>query len=116
MESGVQLPTHNIQTPNHHFIEGIQMKTEQLADALVPWIRVDTWDTGHPMDDKRFHKALNSAFEDLGTALDAGDFEQAISLALDKHQPGVRTRSAATIEKFAIRAEAIASYLYDLSR
>ncbi|QHF02458.1 hypothetical protein N015_08560 [Pseudomonas asturiensis] len=92
------------------------MNIEQLASDLASWLRVDTWATGHPLDDQRFHLALKAAFDRQGTAMTAEDFRQAITISLDQHQQGVGKRSISIVEKYALRAEQIACYLYDIKR
>lgn len=54
------------------------MDIEKMKIALVPWLRVDTWHTTHPLDDRRFHRALKSAFDLLGTSIAFGDFREAM--------------------------------------
>lgn len=68
------------------------------------------------MDDQRFHRALKSVFDSMGVQISADNFREAISEALSKSKPNGTTAYLADIEKFAQRAEYIASYLYDLPR
>lgn len=49
-------------------------RTKLLKEALRPWMRVDTWNTTHPLDDKRFHRALKNALDQAGTGLTSSDF------------------------------------------
>ncbi|EJN32546.1 hypothetical protein PMI35_01080 [Pseudomonas sp. GM78] len=90
------------------------MDIEKLKFLLKPWLRVDTWHTGHPMDDERYHRALHSAFEELDVNISTDDFRQAIALCLEESCPGDEKAFKGAIEEFAQRAEYISSYLYDL--
>ena len=54
------------------------MNIEKLKNSLAPWLRVDTWITSHPLDKQRFHHALKSAFDSLGTSIAFDDFKEAM--------------------------------------
>jgi hypothetical protein len=54
------------------------MGIRKLKTALDPWLRVDTWHTSHPLDEKRFHRALKSAYDSLGTSIAFDDFKEAM--------------------------------------
>ena len=90
------------------------MDVEKLSLLLKPWLRVDTWHTGHPMDDQRFHRALKAAFDELGVQISSDDFRKAIASCLKEHRPGDVGAFESDIEEFAQRGEDIASYLFDL--
>lgn len=86
----------------------------QLKEKLRPWIRVSTWDTGHPLDDERFHKALHDAFSSLGTSIHADDFEQAMLDLLNEIYPTkAPIDRSPRVERFVKIAERIGSYLHD---
>lgn len=86
----------------------------KLTNSLKPWLVHETWHTGHPLDDKRFHRALKDSFDQQGVQISSDDFRQAIALGLIDHRPGDVKAFAEDIEAFAQRAEDIASYLFDL--
>jgi pyruvate dehydrogenase complex dehydrogenase (E1) component len=90
------------------------MDIEKLSLLLKPWLCVDTWHTGHPMDDQRFHRALKAAFDELGVQISSDDFRKAIVSCLKEHRPGDVKAFESDIEEFAQRSEDIASYLIDL--
>lgn len=90
------------------------MDIEKLKLLLKPWLAPDTWHTGHPMDDQRFHRALKSAFDELGVHISSEDFRQAIVLGLNEYRSGDATSLESDVEEFAQRAEDIASYLLEL--
>ena len=90
------------------------MDIEKLKTALTPWLKVDTWHTSHPYDDERFHRALKSAFDLLGTSITFDDFREAIEQLVKEHHPNILVSNRdALVEKFAQRAEDIGSSLYD---
>lgn len=90
------------------------MDIEKLKNLLKPWLALDTWHTGHPLDDQRFHRALKSAFDVLGVHLSSDDFRKAIVLGLNEYRSGDAKAYEADVEEYAQRGEDIASYLIDL--
>lgn len=90
------------------------MDIQKLASSLKPWLAPETWHTGHPSDDKRFHRALNESFDLQGVEISSENFRQAITLWLTDNRPGDVKAFPKSIEKFAQRAEDIAIYLFDL--
>lgn len=91
------------------------MNIEQLAEKLKPWMRVETWHTTHPMDTKRFHTALDSAFSAFGVSISYDDFKDAMeylseTLPSGKLEKGYLEKA---IERYASNAETISGYLYD---
>jgi hypothetical protein len=90
------------------------MNIEILKVSLAPWLRVDTWHTFHPCDDERFHRALKSAFDSLGTPIEFDDFKEAMEQLAKEHHPNFQASYRdELVEKFAQRAENIGSYLHD---
>lgn len=91
------------------------MDAPKLRAALEPWIRVDTWNTSHPFDEKRFHEALRAAFTALGPSIGKRDFEEAIIALVEKYHaeipPSYRRED---VHYWATRAECIASYVQDV--
>jgi len=91
------------------------MKIDKLKKLLDAWIRVKTWNTPHPLDNKRFHKALSNVFCDIGTAIDGESFEEALSGLVDQYHPDIdRQYKEELIHTFSLRAEYIANYLNDI--
>ncbi|HEX5056777.1 MAG TPA: hypothetical protein VFX02_09790 [Gammaproteobacteria bacterium] len=60
---------------------------DRMKAILSEWIKVDTWHTGHPLDDKRFHKALSKVFSELGVRMNGGDFEEVLHELVDEYHP-----------------------------
>lgn len=90
------------------------MDIKKLKNALEPWLRVSTWNTAHPLDDERFHKALKSAFDTLGTAISFDDFKEAMDQLAENFHPNMNeTYRDELIDAFAKRAEQIGTYLFD---
>ena len=90
------------------------MDTKKLKNALEPWLRVSTWNTAHPLDEQRFHKALKSAFDALGTAIAYEDFKEAMDqLAENLHPSMGKSYRDELIDAFAKQAVQIGSYLHD---
>ncbi|MBK5340437.1 hypothetical protein JFU48_03415 [Pseudomonas sp. TH49] len=92
------------------------MDIQRLTNSLKPWLALETWHTGHSLDDQRFHRALKASFDEQGVQISSDDFRQAIALGLNDFRPGDVKAFAEDIEGFAQRAEDIASYLFDLKR
>ncbi len=91
------------------------MNIEKLAEKLKPWMQVDTWHTSHPLDDKRFHKSLQSAFSEFGSSIAHEDFKEAMEYLVET---GVASKLEVgylenCIDDSASKAEHIASYLSD---
>jgi hypothetical protein len=92
------------------------MNIDDLKIALKPWLRVETWHTSHPLDDQRFHRALKSAFDSLGTSIAYDDFKEAMEQLVNELHPKMQAKFRdELVENFAQRAENIGSYLYDNS-
>lgn len=90
------------------------MDIKTLENALLPWLCVGTWYTRHPKDDERFHNALSTVFDQLGTEIDAENFEQAIKNVLADRHPGQELSMDQSIDIFVRRADIIASYFADV--
>lgn len=85
-----------------------------IKQHLATWLRVDTWDTLHPLDMKRFHKALAACFKDLGPEIAFDDFYQAMVELLGEHHPTQQpVNREERVRPWALKAEAIASFLSD---
>lgn len=92
------------------------MNTDELAAVLHPWMVVETWHTGHPSDERRFHKALHGAFRDFGYSISYDDFKEAMQSIAMKRYPNFKSEYLnELIEEKALKAEIIGSYLYDIS-
>lgn len=89
-------------------------KHESIKNCLAPWLRVSTWDSLHPLDEKRFNIALAACFRVLGTSIAFDEFELAMTELLDEHHPtSSQASSSKRVHSWAIKAEVISSYLFD---
>lgn len=88
------------------------MNVDALMNHLRAWMQVDTWHTGHPLDQQRFHVALKRAFRDLGSAISGADFQEAIEqLSSELHPNWEAAYRAQLVDEFASQAECISEYL-----
>lgn len=78
-------------------------------------MRVDTWHTGHPKDEERFHFALQKCFQKVGQAIDSDTLRDAMTdLAEHRHTKLESKYLASTVEQYAMKGEIISSYLFDI--
>ena len=87
------------------------MISQKLHVAIDKWIKVDTWHTGHPSDDGRFH-ALLAVIESEGASnFDVGDFIEVTSELASRHHPNMKREFVSeNIHHKALQAEAIMGY------
>lgn len=91
--------------------------TETLKRHLTSWMQVSTWDTLHPLDQQRFHRALAACFDELGPGIDYDQFETAmLELLTELHPTSQPVDRSERIRLWAMRAEAIGCYLIDNDR
>jgi len=77
-------------------------------------MKVDTWNSFHPLDEERFHKALKQVFSKLGTKIDEETFEEVILTLFDDLYPNWEPKDKCLlIELYSKKSANIASYLYD---
>ncbi len=90
------------------------MNMDMLKEALRQWMKIETWHTNHPLDDERFHRALQKAFSTLGTSIDGDQFAEVMFELADEYHPNWDQKyKEEIVENFSLRAEHIASYLHD---
>lgn len=90
------------------------MNHEKIVEGLRSWMRVSTWDTHHPLDQQRFHCALKDVFDECGPAISESEFKSAMKvLAIEFKYPHQSENVSAVIDRYALTAEKIGSYLYD---
>lgn len=91
------------------------MDEEKLKKVLSGWVKQEYWHSGHPTDMKRFHSAVQKAFETFGSSLDVEHFESAIrSLAKKHHKDLNEEYLEKIIDSYSERATAIVCYLSDV--
>jgi hypothetical protein len=92
------------------------MDLDILKENLRSWMQHETWHSNHPTDYKRFHRALESAFDEIGVAVDYDDFKEVIHELAEELYSNYETNHRETlVEKFASRADTISGYLSDVS-
>lgn len=93
------------------------MNIENIASALESWMKVDTWYTTHPLDERRFHQALAVVFQENGFAISRDDFRDALYHLAGALPSGKLEKEflGQEVERLAEKAETIASYLKDNS-
>jgi hypothetical protein len=89
------------------------MREDRLKAASDPWIRVETWDTFHPLDKQRFHRALAAALEVVGTPADAWEFETAMLALAREHHGEMTVHQLGVVDTYAELAETISLYLHN---
>jgi hypothetical protein len=89
------------------------MDARKLETALDSWLREETWHTPHALDEKRFHRALKAAFDEVGLRITAADLREAIRNVLKKRHPEHLCSMLVPIERYAQRGEEISAYLTD---
>ncbi|MEN8250697.1 MAG: hypothetical protein ABFS32_17320 [Bacteroidota bacterium] len=89
------------------------MNIEKLIDCLSVWMGVDTWHTGHPLDEERFYTALSRAFEEFGYGISDADFHEAMEAYIEKLGINLDENEyyQDEIDSMVSKADAIASYL-----
>jgi len=94
------------------------MNIENLASLLKPWMQVETWHTGHPLDSERFHKALKTAIEAHELTLSYDDIKEAMELLVEQLYANKYETSflEEKIDHCSSNAETITSYLYDTTK
>ena len=91
------------------------MNIENLASYLKPWMQVETWNTGHPLDSGRFHRALKKAIEAHDSTLSYDNIKEAMELLAEQLYANKYEASylEEKIDHYSSSAETITSYLYD---
>ncbi len=91
------------------------MNISKIQELLKPWMRVETWHTGHPKDEERFHKALHNCYQEMGQAIDYDTLKDAMTdLSEHLHPKLQKDYLESTIEKYARHGEIISIYLFDI--
>jgi hypothetical protein len=84
----------------------------KIYELIKPWAEIPTWHTSHPLDQKRFSKAIYALVTELGPNIDMDDFEKALrehakdtpaTLGSPEHWDSV-------IRKYALKADTIFTY------
>jgi hypothetical protein len=89
------------------------MNMDKLKDMLRPWMANETWHTPHPCDAQRFHKALKSIFDEMGTGIGGDDFQEVMHDLADEYYPAWnQDHKDKLVLSFAMKAESIGSYLF----
>lgn len=95
----------------------MSIDTAELSKLLSPWMGVETWYTGHPMDMERFHRVLQSMFNKYGYGLDGDSFSEAMHIFAEEHLNNFdREYLERQVSDFSLLAENIGSYLFDINK
>ena len=73
------------------------------------WLKINTWNTYHPSDMKRFHSAIKEVFLQNQYDLHKDSFKEAIKNVLNSNN------FQEDIEIFATKADIICSFLSDIN-
>lgn len=77
-------------------------------------MQIDTWNSFHPLDEKRFHLSLKRTFAILGTRIDEETFKEVMTnLINDLYPHWDSEEKLKLVELYSKEAACIASYLYD---
>ena len=89
--------------------------TVQIKKILKPWMQVNTWHTGHPLDDRRFHKSISELVIDVDLKyLNRSSIESAMHSLVDDLKISFDEEFLKEhIEKYVQKAETIIYYLHD---
>lgn len=93
------------------------MGSKHLKEYLRPWVRVDTWHTTHPLDQERFHKALDYAFRGIGGPIDYDGAKDAIVDLANECHPNLNPEFVEeAADRYAQSVERISGYLDDTNK
>jgi hypothetical protein len=88
----------------------------KVYEIIKPWAGIETWHSGHPMDEQRFYKAMHKLVSELGVS---GDLVDDFNHALKKYIPA-DTKDQVTndfwnnlLERYSLKAEIILSYEFE---
>jgi hypothetical protein len=85
---------------------------EKLKVALTPWLAPETWRTSHPADTLRFHLALKTAFDAIGTSISFDEFMDSMRQVVEARHPTMNGEyTDGKLGEFAQHAEDIGEYL-----
>ncbi|MGJ8693951.1 MAG: hypothetical protein ACSHW0_15895 [Thalassotalea sp.] len=91
------------------------MDLVKLKSELNKWMKLETWSSGHPLDEKRFHESLKRVFENLGTRIDCTDFHEVMDELVHELYPNwEESYKTELVNRYATKADSIANYLYDI--
>lgn len=91
------------------------MNIESVKRHLRSWMQVSTWNTSHPLDQQRFHRALHNCFREHGPGISSDVFEDAMLQLLDELYPTPHAVDRTErVRDWVLKAEAIDGYMYDI--
>lgn len=80
------------------------------------WMRFDTWHTAGQSDIKRFHQDIKTILDTVSGSLSFAEFKTAImQVVSDKYSEHNQKYMEEVVKSFALKAETIANYHYDIS-
>jgi len=88
------------------------MISREFHTAIDKWVKVDTWHTGHPSDDERFHQLLAVAQSEGARNFDVEGFIDVASELAKRHHASMQEEFLSqSVHEKALEAEAIMSYI-----
>lgn len=84
----------------------------RIFELIRPWAAIPTWYTSHPLDQKRFSKAMHALISELGPDLNMDDFEKALRQHAETNPAvlGNPEHWDDIIESYLLKAETISTY------
>lgn len=85
---------------------------DETYKIIKSWAGVSTWYTSHPLDQRRFYKAMNRLVSELGNNIDIGEFEIALRRYAEEGSDTLGRPEFwdETINSFVLKAETIFGY------
>jgi hypothetical protein len=93
------------------------MISREFHTAIDKWIKADTWYTGHPSDDERFHQLLFVVESEGAGNFDVEGFIDVASELAKRHHANMRDSFLSqSVHEKALQIEAIMNYVAYRSR
>jgi len=87
------------------------MDTKKLEKILNDeWLKIDTWYTMHPLDEKRFHNAIKICYNEFKRYISEEQIKTAINNVI-----GNNIDMENSIDRYSKKADCILSYLSDIN-
>jgi len=78
------------------------------------WAVQETWHTGHPLDDRRFHRSLAELIKEYNNEIGISFVKEVLEEMIEEFHPTLNEAfREEKLLRFALRMEAISSYLED---
>lgn len=85
---------------------------QNIANEFYSWVKIDTWNSCHTLDQERFYSCLKKIFSKLGTNIDFEQFTEALTIVINDLRPNMYKKyKEEEITEYAKAAAAAADYL-----